>query len=375
MSATQPGSGRCWGRHAGSRSGSHSDRVVDLARGLVVAACAAVLVACGGGGGGGITSSPAEITAGNADLISAEVLRSIDIAATLGPVSTDATIGSGGGGGAQAQRLAGSSRRSIQRATTLVAFGPDTLACDADGTVQFSGDRADFDTFTPGDVINATFTDCDDGAGDVINGSLRLVVVQAVIVNFDDGRFDVTFDATFTNLRVTIDGRTYAGDGTSRLTVDTTGTPIEATISGAGEIVFTEGGDRYGLTDFAVTLSVNLTGQPGASSVTGTGTLDSNDIDGPVDFVTVVPLLTNGTAFPSAGTLDIIGADDARIRVTVLDATSLELAVDTNGDDVTDVTIPTTWATLRSISGVGAVGSSVLQSFDPIEGPDPRDPS
>jgi hypothetical protein len=317
---------------------------------VLVAAGAAVLVACGGGGGGGITSSPAEITAGNAELITAEVLRSIDIAATLGPVTTDATIGSGGGaGGAQAQRLAGGSRRSIQRATTLEAFGPDTFDCDDDGTVRISGDIEDFDTLTAGDVIDATFTNCDDGVGDVINGGLRLVVVQAVVDDIDQGLFDVTFDATFTNLRITADGDTFTGNGTARLAIDTRQSPEEATISG-DQFRFTAGSDEYRLADFAVTLLVNLPGQPGASSVTATGTLDSSDIDGQVDFVTVLPFFTNATAFPSDGTLDILGADDARIRVNVLDATSLELAVDTNGDDVTDVTIPTTWTELDALA-------------------------
>lgn len=341
MSATQPGSGH--------RSGRHSDRAGRLARGVLVAAGAAGLVACGGGGGGGITSAPAEITAGNAELITAEVLRSIDIAATLGPVSTDATIGSSGSGGAQAQRLAGSSRRSIQRATTLEAFGPDTFDCDASGTVRISGDIADFDTLTAGDVINATFTNCNDGVGDVINGGLRLVVVQAVVDNIDLGLFDVTFDATFTNLRITADGDTFTGNGTARLAIDTRQSPEEATISG-DQFSFTAGSDEYRLTDFAVTLLVNLPGQPGASSVTATGTLDSNDIAGWVDFVTVLPFFSDDTQYPSDGTLDILGANDARIRVNVLDAVNLELAVDTNGDDLTDVTIPTTWVALEALA-------------------------
>jgi hypothetical protein len=338
MSATEPGSGRSSGR-AGR-----------LSRGVVVAAGAAVLAACGGGGGGGITSTPAEITAGNAEPITAEVLRSIDIAATLGPVSTDATIGSGGGaGGAQAQRLAGSSRRSIQRATTLEAFGPDTFSCDEGGTVRISGDIADFDTLSAGDVINATFTNCNDGVGDVISGGLRLVVVQAVVVDIDLGLFDATFDATFTNLRITTDGETFAGDGTARLAIDTRQSPEESTISGE-QFRFTAASDEYTLTDFVVTLLVNLPGQPGASSVTATGTLDSTDIDGRVDFVTVLPFVTDGTEYPADGTLDILGADDARIRVTVIDAANLELAVDTNGDDITDVTIPTTWVALEALA-------------------------
>jgi hypothetical protein len=343
MSVTQPGPVRCSGRRSG--------RAARLARGVVVAAGAAVLVACGGGGGGGITSAPAEITADNAERITAEVLRSIDIAATLGPVSTDATIGPGGsgGGGAQAQRLAGSSRRSIQRATTLEAFGPDTFDCDVSGTVRISGDIADFDTLTAGDTINATFTSCNDGVGDVLSGGLRLVVVQAVVDDIDLGLFDVTFDATFTNLRITTDGETFAGDGTARLAIDTRQSPEEATISG-DQFRFTAGSDEYRLTDFAVTLLVNLPGQPGASSVTATGTLDSNDIDGRVDFVTVLPFVTDGTEYPADGTLDILGADDARIRVNVVDAVNLELAVDTNGDDLTDVTIPTTWLELEALA-------------------------
>ena len=356
-----------------SATGRIEGAATRLARAGLAGLAMAGLAACGGGGGGGAAPQPAAITADNAELISAEVLAVIGLASGVGPSGAGGVIGSDAGGtGAEALRLGAAGRRTILQAGALEAFGPEELDCIVGGTVVIGGDIANFDTLTAGDVINATFTDCDDGFGEVLNGALRLDVVVGAnpTDDFENGLFAAAFNATFTAFRIDADDGSFTTDGTARIDLDTTQSPEEAILSGTS-LRFTQGSDRYTLTDFAVALLVNALGNPATTQVAGTGTLASNDFTGTVDFVTEVDLVAAGDDDPDEGVVEVFGAAGSQIRITVQDSVNLQLQVDVDGNDQTDVTIATTWEVLRSIAGAGTVGSSVLQEFNPVGGRGP----
>jgi hypothetical protein len=321
---------------------------------MASAGLAAVLAGCGGGGGGG--SSPATLDAGNAVAISAEVLQSMQVVGDLG-LSSGGTIGqSGPGGGAQAQYLRNLSRRAIQRVQPSVAVGPVTEPCLVSGSVRVSGNVADPDSLTlsPGDSISATFSNCDDGDGEVITGGLRLVILQYAGDLLSD-QFSVRADATFTNLRVTAGGETFGADGDARIELDTLSVPNTSAISGA-RVTATIGSDRRRLSDFAIDMVVNPLAFPATTRVSGTGTLESNGFGGFVDFVTVFPLQASGDGYPGSGEVEILGADNARVRVVVLDTTNVEIRLDADGNGSAEEVIPTTWAALEGIApGAGVV--------------------
>jgi hypothetical protein len=326
---------------------------------MVSAALAVVLAGCGGGGGGG--SSPATLDAGNAVAISAEVLQSMQVVGDLGLSSGGAIGQSGPGGGAQAQYLRNLSRRAIQRVQPSVAVGPVTEPCFVSGSVRVSGNVANPDSLTlsPGDSISATFSNCDDGDGEVITGGLRLVILQYAGDLLSD-QFSVRADATFTNLRVTVGGETFGANGDARIELDTLSVPNTSAISGA-RVTATIGSDRRTLSDFAIDMVVNPLAVPSTTRVSGTGTLESNGFGGRVDFVTVFPLQSTGGGYPGSGEVEILGATNARVRVVVLNATNVEIRLDADGNGSAEEVIPTTWPALEGI----APGAGYVVRFNP----------
>jgi hypothetical protein len=321
-----------------------------------------LLAGCGGGGGGG--SSPATLDAGNAVAISAEVLQSMQVVGDLG-VSSGGAIGqSGPGGGAQAQYLRNLSRRAIQRVQPSVAVGPVTEPCLVSGTVRVSGNVASPDTLSPGDSISATFSNCNDGDGEVLNGGLRLVFLQYAGDLLSD-QFSVRADATFTNLRVTVGGETFGADGAARIELDTLSVPNTSAISGE-RITVTIGSDRRTLSDFAIDMAVNPLAVPSTTRVSGTGTLESSGFAGFVDFVTIFPLQSSGSGYPGSGEVEILGANNARVRVVVLDTTNVEIRLDADGNGSAEQVIATTWLALEGIApGAGVV----VTRYDPLPVP------
>lgn len=325
-----------------------------------LAAFLTTLAACGGGGGGGGPAAPASLTVDTAPLISAQVLEAIQLNADLAVTSGGATIQSEEGGGAQAQRLRSLARRSIQRAQANAAITPFTLDCVEAGTVRLSGNLADFDTFTAGDVLDSVFTDCDDGFGEVLNGTLRLSVLEfsgdiASELYFFRG------DATLTNFRVNVGTEVFTWNGTTRLEIDTLDSPdsVGASLSGA-RLDVTLGAESRTLFDYAVDLLVDASGDPPVSRLSGTGTLQSSDFTGSVDFVTVFPIETDDSVNPVGGEIEIIGAGNGSIRVVIVDNVNVNLLLDLDGNDVVEQTIATTWASLNGLaSGAGIVRQRV----------------
>lgn len=92
---------------------------------------------------------------------------------------------------------------------TGVVLPYEPFVCNVSGTVTFSGEIAspDFSSLTPGDTITIVATNCDDGDGPVLNGTMTLVVVTATgmidqdpySVNLLLPPYDFTFDVTMSD--------------------------------------------------------------------------------------------------------------------------------------------------------------------------------
>lgn len=330
-----------------------------------LAFAAAILGACGGGGGGGgdgggdgggkTPAAPAVIDAGNAATITREVLD-----AGLGAGTFGAAVGGGsllaadGSGNAAALGLA-RQRKMIQRAQTTVkpsvTVPAETFDCLVTGTVRLSGSVASADTLTAGDRISADFNGCDDAEGAVIDGGLRIDVTGFSGDIFSD-QYLLGARVTVTNLSIAQDGESATGTGVFDLDLDLT-VPLvsDMTVSGALFAV-SSASDSWLLRDFAVTVLEDGRGIDLQTRYSGTGTLEGSGFPGAVDFVTVVPLLAMGDAYPGAGEVLITGANGATIRATVLDVQSIQLAVDLNGDNAADVTQQMPWSTVGPLGAI-----------------------
>jgi hypothetical protein len=120
------------------------------------------------------------------------------------------------------------------------------------------------------------------------------------------------------------------------------------------------------LSDFAIDMAVNPLAVPSTTRVSGTGTLESSGFGGFVDFVTIFPLQSSGSGYPGSGEVEILGANNARVRVVVLDTTNVEIRLDADGNGSAEQVIATTWLALEGIApGAGVV----VTRHDPLPVP------
>lgn len=336
-----------------------------LARSVALASLALAVGACGGGGGGGSApAAPAVIDSGNAATVTREVLET-----GLGAGAFGAAVGGGGilstdGGTAALALGTARQRRTIQRVQPAVTIPADTFDCLATGTVTLSGSLSSPDTLTAGDRISADFNACDDADGAVLDGGLRIDVTSFIGDIFSDV-FRLGASVTVTALTVTEDGESATGTGAFDLDLDLTVPQVsDLTLSGA-LLQVSSGSNSWVLRDFAVTVVEDGTGAEPLTQYSGTGTLEGADFDGAVDFVTVVPLVATGDAYPATGEVLITGANGATIRATVVSNQAIQLAIDLDGNNVVDDTQQMPWST------VGPLGL-VVYRLDPLPRPLPQ---
>jgi len=320
-----------------------------------VPACIALAVtACGGGGGGGggaPPAAPALIDSGNAATVTREVID-----AGIGAGAFGVAVGGGGilagDGGASALALGrAGQRRAALQAGASIPIPAETFDCAVSGTVRLSGTLASIDTVTAGDRINATFSDCDDAEGAVYDGGLRIDVTRFSGDIFSN-QFLLGADITLTNLTITEDGESVTGDGGFDLDLDLT-VPLVSDLTVSGSVFdVSSGSNGWVLRDFAISILEDATGVDLLTRYSGTGTLEGSGFDGAVDFVTVDPLESTGGDYPATGELLITGANGATIRATVLDASTIQLALDLDGNGVVDETQEMQWSTVGTLGSV-----------------------
>lgn len=316
-------------------------------RGLLVLLAAALVAACGGGGGGGSTAvpaSPAVIDSTNAPLIASQVM-------TVGFGATDfgtALSGSGllavnGGSDTLAQDL--NRRQALAAGGTAspsATIAPETYGCLVSGTVRLSGTLASEETLTAGDVLNATFTDCDDGDGAVYDGSLRVEVTD-FYGDLYTSQYFLDAGLTLTSFRITdADGSTSA-NGDMDLELDLTVSDQPVVAASGQRLTVSDDGGSWELRDYALIVTVDPDTNGGLTYQSAAGTLEGPDFEGSVEFLTVVPFALGGDGLPLVGEALITGADGATIRVTADGTGGLLLAVDLDGDGQVDETQELAW--------------------------------
>lgn len=317
-----------------------------------------LFVACGGGGGGSggstPTLAPLSITTANAPAVSGEVVN-----------ATDAVEGFGGGGpgtilaavttsGGNRQGLVDVIRSQLGWFSVLqnsapgtlvgVVVGPTSVACAVSGTTTLSGNVADPATFAPGDSLSATFNNCDEGDGSILNGGLSMTI-GALSGNPDAFPFDLMVGITLNNLAVTQAGETMTGSGDINLALSSSdGVTLTTTVSG-NAVAISGLGSSGALKNYAITTTLNQ----GTLDYTlaSSGTLESADLAGSVVFTTPTSFQGIGSNFPYMGAYLITGQNSS-VRLTALDDVNVVLEIDDNGDGGVDTTVNTTWAAISS---------------------------
>ena len=316
----------------------------------LILATALTVAACGGGSDSGGLTPPVvpnpslSIDVGNGQTaVRAAYVAAVASGETAGLVGNSGLIADSGSGVSKTRPRPGLAK-SITTAVSSVPVGPETLPCDLSGSITISGDLANPLTLTTGDTITIDADNCNDGLGEVIDGLIAMTV-DAFSGDVNSGLFDLTMSLDLTSLRITTGTDTLTSNGDSTVRLNTLNSPaVSASVSG-NSLSAASGSRTETLSNYSSvqTLDTGLT--PSPYTMDSSGTLDSSELSGVVDYDTVVMFQGFDDDYPSSGEL-LVSGDMSSARLIALDSANVRIEIDSNGDGSVDDVIDTTWAAL-----------------------------
>lgn len=327
----------------------------------VAAAGLALLAACGGsssdddGGltGGTPTSEAATITSQNAPLIAgtvAEVAMGQGVFSSI--FTTDIPIAASGADAAVSPVLKPVFSAAMKTAapSQLYAMTGGLENCAVSGTV-------DVQVFVDNPLEPAIndrfvfeFTNCDDGTGVIVNGGMTITIIT-LGGDVASGNFLMGMEIEFSAFAVTEGGETTSADGSISIEIDTSQPPVTTISVSSSTFVTTSEGTEEILTSFTVEITEDASSFPVAVTIETSFTISSPHIGGEVTVTTSLALQSMGEDYPFVGELRIEGANQAVIVMIALDANTVRLQIDIDGDAATDETIDMTWDELMAAAG------------------------
>jgi len=238
-----------------------------------------------------------------------------------------------------------------------------TTPCVADGSVIVSGQIADLSTLSAGDRILLQFADCDDGAGQILNGTYQ-VDINSFSGDLLAGLVQLNAAVTLKGFEVTEGQERTSLTGGVTLDLDTT-TPPTTSISVSGDSVsVSDNTDAATLTLFRIDTTRDAGVAPEAYTSAATGTLSSTLFAGAVNYSTPIPFMGFADEYPFTGKLSVTGSGGAAVSLFALDSVNVRLEIDP-GDASGIVSKVTTWEKLAS----GVVGDGTGIRGQVIRGP------
>jgi len=323
----------------------------------IAAASVMLLAACGGSsddsGGltGGVPSSePATITVENAPLIAGAVAEVAMGQGVFSSIFTPAIpIGSIGGDAAVSPVLKPVFSAAMKTASPsrLYATSSGREPCAVSGTVDVTINFSNPEQPSVNDRFDFQFTDCDDGSGVVVNGGMT-ITIASIGGDVASGSFSLGMRIEFSAFAVTEGGETTSADGTITFEIDTSDPTVTTITVSSSALVTTSAGTEEVLTNFTVQITEDASMFPTAVRVETSFTFSSPRIGGEVTVTTWLALESMGEDYPFVGELRIEGAGNAVIVMIALDANTVRLEIDIDGDGATDETVDMTWDELMA---------------------------
>jgi hypothetical protein len=216
---------------------------------------------------------------------------------------------------------------ALGRFMQKVPLGPDVYDCLVPGgTVTFSAEIVDplvlaAGMLSEGDTFLVEYSNCDDGAGEVMN---------------------------VTDFQVTtgMDVLTSNGDATATLNT-LIASAISASVSGDTMTMDMNTGSDTLLT-YSSAQTLDTVDPQLPYTMTASGTLDSYKLDGVIRYSTPMMFVGFGASYPHEGELFVEGDNSSALLVADSDV-DVHIDVDSNGDGTVDATIVTTWAELAAM--------------------------
>lgn len=305
------------------------------------------LVACGGGGGGGGSSgtsstpaaptTPLAINATNAPTVASTTINSPANIITSSGFSTSPL-----GMNTAAARILSSysldAKQQILKSPSNPQFSPALV----ETTNCLSGGSKTIDTDLAGTSIAITFNNCSDTPGDVLNGTMLLTNVVWSATSFSaSSSIDLVIASTGNPTARFVGTYNFA-------TTDTTTESSVVMTSTSYSIII--GSNVTTISNFSFTESYTIATD--LYSSTSNYTLASTELGGSVTVTTIDPMQQRGIRlYPFAGQFIVTGANNSKIRVTILgDEThagdDVQIDLDENGDNTYERTILRDWSAL-----------------------------
>ena len=315
----------------------------------------ALLTACGGGSdSNGNNGNPppgaaVPITSGNGLLVAQVTYQSASSSGELaGLAASNGLTGSAGGGLFKPDI----SKPGIVDSLMQVPIPETVLPCAVSGTLTISGDLADpiTPTLSTGDTITADYDNCDDGIGEVIDGVIDFEV-DAFSGDALSGIYDMTMTMLLGNFQVTTADDVVLANGDGTATLNTLQAPyVEAAVSGRS-MLSSNNASTATLTNYSTAQTFDGTVLPSPYTMLTSGTLDSSELSGSVEYSTPVMFEGFDANYPVVGELLIVGeGSSARI---IAQANGVDVVVEiysnTTGTGTPDETIMTTWTELAGL--------------------------
>lgn len=320
-----------------------------------------LIVACSGSDSGLIpvtpaNSSMAQIDTSNAVPIAREVVDAVFAGSKPGDI-----LGGGGSGSLAGKTEYGLAKTGSSQGTGLLGYISSvpivdtTTACALEGSVTISGEVADPITLSADDQILLQFFDCDDGAGQVLNG-VYAIGVNAFSGDLLQGLVHLSAIVTLNGFEITEGLDMTSMDGDVTLDLDTTAPPMTGISVSGNSLSISDNTDTATLTSFRTDVTHDAGVAPEAYTSTASGMLTSTLFEGDVNYSTPIPFMGYVGENPFAGELLVTGADGASVRLFALDNVNVRLEID-QGDGSGIVSEATTWG---QVAGpVVAVGTGI----------------
>jgi hypothetical protein len=217
--------------------------------------------------------------------------------------------------------------------------------CVLGGIVTISGEIFDpfTPTLTPLDYIDSFYTDCDEGTGEIVNGMVTMTV-DAFAGDLALGVYDLTATFELSALRVNTATDDLTSNGTVTVVLDTTMLPaIAASVSGSS--LTTDGNTASEtLSNFSAAQTVDAGLQPAPYTMTSSGTLDSSELEGLINYSTPETFRGFDFDYPGSGEF-LVTSGTSSLLLIALDNVNVRIEINTDG--VIEI-IDTTWAELTN---------------------------
>jgi hypothetical protein len=316
--------------------------------------CCLALAACGGGGGGGDSQSPApvapgfKLTSSNAPMVAAKTWQASSDSAAMGDIAgSSGILGLKPGSRKAAPGVVPTT--SLANILLKIPISPETTPCQVSGAITISGELEDLTTLTSGDVIAVEADACDDGLGEVTDGTIVMTIVSFA-GDLPSGAYDIAMTLELSDFQVTTANDVQTSNGELSVSLDTMAVPMVAAEVRGSSLVLDTNKESSLQVDFAHRRTLDGALQPAPYTLSISGTLDSTSLPGSVDYSTPVTFTGLGAAHPTTGTL-LLEGENSSARLVALDEVSVLIEIDADGDGDFEESIETTWQAIVEENG------------------------